>query len=871
MTIVRLSTPTIFLFLLVSALAPSVASAASPHELFEQHCIECHDAGTKQGGLDLTGLTLRLDDKDNFAIWEKIHDAVLHDEMPPKKNPRPTDAERREFLKDLEERLNTADSLRQRNEGRTGVRRLSRVEFENTLRDLLAVPGLRVLNELPADGKAYGFDRSPAALDVSFVHLAKHLAAVDAALNAATPAFADKPPVFKYRWYPWTLTVIGTLTEHKEAIGLIGMKRDETFLAKSSRIIDEDPQATAIGLFRLGDGSARYRLSPFTPVLDGVHHIRVGGYSFGWDGKQVAPTAQHGAVSFSILSKGLNFGIVDLPPNKAGVVELKAWLERGGATTPGVPDELMFTPETCERLPHYAGGKNGIRPEVIGPPHPAPGVAIEWIEVEGPIHDVWPPAGQRSLFGDLPVRNWTPEDGVAKPVQQVWSRGRHPASQPKDGYGLRNEKRPVVHVVSGEPSRDGRRLIASFLRRAFRRPVTAAEVSIYADLFESRLKAGDHFQDALKDAYRAALMSPDFMLLNAAAPCATASRLSYALSAGPPDEVLLSLAERNELKDRNVLKGQAERLLRDPKAARFVEHFTSQWLLLREIDATQPDKQLYPEFTSLLQESMVAESRAFFTELLRRDLGVAHFVKSDFAILNQTLARHYGILGVVGHDMRRVDLPKDSLRGPILMQAAVHKVTANGTTTSPVRRGAFVLEKILGVIPAPPPPGAGSIEPDTRGATTVREQLDKHKNIATCAGCHAKIDPYGFALESFDVVGEWRDKYRATGAVGRVEDRKIVDGRPVLYHSAKPVVSAGRLPDGRLFRDLQELSDLLADDERSLARAFVGHLIAYMTGSPVSFADRREVEQILDRAKPSRYGVRTLLLETILSPVFIKP
>src|SRR6185369_15724564 len=177
-------------------------------------------------------------------------------------------------LADLEAKLHAADALRQRNEGRTGVRRLSRVEFENTLRDLLAVPGLRVLNDLPADGKAFGFDRSPAALDFSFVHLARHVTAVDAALDAATPAFAEQPPVFTYRWYPWTVTVIGTLTEHKEAIGLIGMQRDETFFAKGSRIIDEEPQATAIGLFRLGDDSARYRLSPFTPVLDGVHRIR---------------------------------------------------------------------------------------------------------------------------------------------------------------------------------------------------------------------------------------------------------------------------------------------------------------------------------------------------------------------------------------------------------------------------------------------------------------------------------------------------------------------------------------------------------------------------------------------------------------------
>jgi hypothetical protein len=426
-------------------------------------------------------------------------------------------------------------------------------------------------------------------------------------------------------------------------------------------------------------------------------------------------------------------------------------------------------------------------------------------------------------------------------------------------------------VVSRDPSRDGPPLIASFLRRAFRRPASAAELERYAGIFRSRLQAGDHFQDALKEAYRSALASPEFLLLDGRARGATASRLSYALWAGPPDDELLGLAETGELDRPEVLGRQAERLLDDPKLARFVENFTGQWLSLREIDATQPDRQLYPEFTTILQESMIAETRAYFAELLRRDLGVAHFVKSDFAMLNQTLARHYGIPGVVGHEIRRVDLPADSLRGPFLMQAAVHKVTADGTTTSPVRRGAFVMEKLLGIVPDPPPPGAGSIEPDTRGTTTVREQLEKHKTVATCAGCHAKMDPYGFALERFDVTGEWRDKYRAAGPVGPIADRKIVDGRPVAYHFEKPVDAGGQLPDGRPFHDLVEMRDMLAADERSLARAFVEHLVTYLTGTPVSFADRRHVEQILDRAEPKRYGVRSLLVETIQSPIFVQP
>ncbi len=814
----------------------------------------------------MSGLKQQLEDRDNFSHWEKVHDVIANGEMPPKKKARPDALAMQAVLEDLNAKLSLSDQARQEREGRTGVRRLSRVEFENTLRDLLELPWLRVAHELPADGKAYGFDRSPAALDFSFVHLAKHIAAADAALNAATPAFVEKPPAFTFRWYPWSTTVIGTLTGFKEAIGLIGMKRDETFFAKSSRIADNEPKATAIGLFRLGDESARYRVSPFTPVLDGVHRIRVSGYSFAWDGKLVVPTQAHGAVSFGIMAKGLNYGTADLPPNKAGVMEMTAWLERGGGMTPGVADELMFTPETCERLPHYAQAKNGVRDDMHGPPHPAPGVAIEWIEIEGPIHETWPPTSQRALFGDLPVSEWKPDSGVPKPVQQLWTRGRSPGSQPKDNtYGTRNEKRLIVQVVSSDPANDARRLLASFLRNAFRRPVKEAELTSYVDVFAIRLKAGDHFQDALKDAYRMALTSPEFMLLGSD----LASRLSYFLWAGPPDEELIALAERGELNQPNLLRSQSERMLRDARVQRFIENFTGQWLRLREIDVTQPDKALYPEFTGLLQESMVAETRAYFAELLNKDLGAAHFVKSDFAMLNQTLARHYGISGVTGHELRRVSLPTDALRGPFLAQASIHKITANGTTTSPVRRGAFVLEQLLGIVPKPPPPSAGSIEPDTRGTTTVREQLAKHKTLATCAGCHTKLDPYGFAMERFDVTGAWRDQYRASHA--REDFSRIVDGRGVWYHYEKPVDASGELADGRAFSDYTALRDMLAVDERGLARAFVQHLITYATGAPVSFADRREVERILDHAKATHYGVRTLLMEVILSPLFAKP
>jgi hypothetical protein len=265
---------------------------------------------------------------------------------------------------------------------------------------------------------------------------------------------------------------------------------------------------------------------------------------------------------------------------------------------------------------------------------------------------------------------------------------------------------------------------------------------------------------------------------------------------------------------------------------------------------------------------MLMEAHATFSEMLKGDLGITHLVKSDFAMINEPLAKLYGIDGVRGWDLRRVELPPGSHRGGFLTMAAVLKTTANGTTTSPVKRGAFVMDKLLGIVPTPPPPGTGAIEPDVRGTTTVREQLDRHRHNATCAACHKKMDGYGFALESFDVVGEWRDKYRAMGGAGRDEDRKFVNGHHIEYHAALPVDPSGVMPDGRPFSDVEGLRALLVSDPDRLAYAFTSHLVIYATGAEISFADRAEVQRIVSAAKTKDYGLRTLLEGVVQSPLF---
>jgi hypothetical protein len=281
-----------------------------------------------------------------------------------------------------------------------------------------------------------------------------------------------------------------------------------------------------------------------------------------------------------------------------------------------------------------------------------------------------------------------------------------------------------------------------------------------------------------------------------------------------------------------------------------------------------PDKKLYPEFSPYLQDSMVAETRAYFRELLDKDLDVTHLVRADFAMLNEKLAAHYGIEGVSGSTIRRVALPPDCARGGLLTQASILKVTANGTTTSPVPRGAFVMDRILGRPPEPPPATVPAVEPDVRGATTIREQLAKHRNDPTCAGCHAKIDPAGFALESFDVIGGYRTRYRSLENGDPAPRGKIDPFIGISFKLGRDVDPSGELPDGRKFKDIRELEAELAADRRLLLTNLARQFLTYATGREIAFRDREQVNAVVDAAEKQGAGVRALLHEVIQSPLF---
>jgi hypothetical protein len=255
--------------------------------------------------------------------------------------------------------------------------------------------------------------------------------------------------------------------------------------------------------------------------------------------------------------------------------------------------------------------------------------------------------------------------------------------------------------------------------------------------------------------------------------------------------------------------------------------------------------------------------------LVKRNLGVTNLVDSDFAILNERMARHYAIDGVEGVALRPVPLPRNCLRGGLLTQASVLKVTANGTTTSPVKRGAWIMSRILGKPPPPPPPGVPALEPDTRGATTIREQLARHRSQETCAACHRAFDPPGFALESFDVMGGWRDRYRAIGG-GEAPVKGIGHNGLRFHFGLGPTVDpSGELADGRKFKDVVELKQELLRDPEQLARNLAQQLAIYATGASIQFSDRPQIEKVLERTRARGYGVRSLIEEIVQSDLFL--
>lgn len=553
--------------------------------------------------------------------------------------------------------------------------------------------------------------------------------------------------------------------------------------------------------------------------VSGWYEIEVTGYAYQSDKPVVC------SISGESYARGSGkpvYRYAAFPPGKPTTVRFRQWVEEGYM--------LVVEPRDVS-FPHP-------RPKVIGE-YAGPGFAFVSASLRGPLVEEFPSRGHQLIFDGLNRREIMP--GNPKDREKPWYR-------------------PKFEVVVEDEEAAARASLRRVATRAWRRPVDQVELSSYLALFNKERAREESFESALCTALAAVFVSPHFLFLQEKVgeldERALANRLSLFLNRTAPQADLPG----------GSLREQTEKLMAREEFDRFIADFADAWLDLREIDFTAPDKRLFPEFDDYLRDSLVPETRAYLKELFTGNHPVSAIVKSDFAMLNSRLAEHYGLVPVEGPEIRKVALPGDSLRGGLLTQASILKVTANGTNTSPVVRGVWVLERILGDPPQPPPPGIPGVEPDIRGARTLRQILNQHRDSPSCNACHRKIDPPGFALEVFNPIGGFRERFRSLGSGDRVE--RSAGGRKVDFRLGPEVDSAGALPDGREFADFREFRDLLASDEEALARNFVTKLLTFATGREMGFSDRPEIAAIVAKAAPGGYRIRDLLHLAISSKIF---
>lgn len=763
----------------VRADGPEAADSTYPQRvrpLLQKFCFECHGEKEAKSGLRLDKLSTDFQTARAATLWKEVLSRIVDrgdSRMPPPDKRQPTDEEIQLLRTWIEARIvaaTAADAAAQKAEGRAQLRRLNRVEYHNTLRDLLGI-NVDLKPLLPEDDVVAGFDNVGAGLQITRIHQERYLEAAETALNAAIavgpqPQSTARKFTFRKDGYP----------------PRVPLENDAVVFFTSPLAELQQSRVSTAGRYRVRITAQPYRnqgrplvmfVNCGNPNLPDEHYFPIAG-------------------------------------DKPTVVDFVAQMGTGNTV----------------RLAPYGFGQFYIRDLAA---YQGPGMIVESVEVEGPLNDVWPPESHQRLLGNLDLKKATLPD-----AEQV---------------------------------------LRSFIPRAFRRPVAEAKLQKYLEFLKAKvMDEGSPVADALRQSLIAVLCSPDFLLLRetpgALDDHALAARLSYFLWRSMPDQTLIEFADRQQLRAPAELRRQVDRMLEDARATALAEQFLGQWLGLRQIDATTPDQMLYPEFDDYLKYSMLKEPQSFFNELLRHDLPIQNFLDSDFSMLNARLAQHYGIADVEGPEFRKVKLPPESHRGGVLTMASVLKVTANGTVTSPVLRGVWLQDKIMGqTLELPADLMVSAVEPDIRGALDIRDQLAKHRTVTQCAVCHQKIDPFGFALENFDPIGGYRTSYRALGKYPKAP--VILHNKPVQYSPGLPVQAGDVMPNGRRFRDSDEFKKILLEDPAPFLRAFTEKLLVYATGSAIRPADRPAIDRLLQRVHEQRDGLRTLVHELVQSELFL--
>ena len=816
-------------FVLGSSFAGAAASSREiVDDFLHNYCYDCHDTASEKGEREFESLKIPLETIQDLVMAREIIDQVTLKEMPPKEKDQPQDEDRLEVLRVLRSEIKAARGRFESNGGKTVMRRLSNREYENTLEVLFGrrVDTLGLTLDFPKEKTSQHIDTIGESLVTSGFLLDQYFQAAHrlvenrlgkVEVKAKDWHFTDNfkqyeelagshRAVFKNKYLcvyeqPDTDTRQGSyghIEDFLEGVPVSGLYDLKVLVQGMHRDTHYDPEIFAIDLsepFTLG-------VVPGDATKGHIHYPQ-----------RIEP----------ILATAV------VPDKKPEWIEFRVWLEKGQTprfTFPNGPHESRRSVlELNRRYKHeFKNPSNGVSRASLLREGKLPHIRISEVKVRGPIKEEKGTLEEIAIFG-------------------------------KEGF--KSEK--ALEQLN------------RFAEKAFRRPLNESDRKRVHDFYGKRIDEKAEPRQAALDTLKLILCSPSFFYLSeitpeddqALKPFDLASRLSYALWAGPPDGELLAMAASGKLSEEEAFRRQVKRLLKDDRSKGFVKGFLDSWLNLRDLGGMPPPRERARRYYSEnWPASMKGEVWHFFAHLLEKNVSVVTLLDADFTFVDKYLAAVYRLPEAktlrLKDGFRRVKLDKEDRRGGILGMAAVLSVSANGVDTSPVTRGVFVSENILGVVPPSPPDEVPPIEPDIRGATTLRERLEKHRESKTCAECHHKIDPLGFGLENFDELGRWRTHYRRSG-------------KPLFVKKApkRKVDSSGEMPSGEEFENFHELRDILVSTR---SEVFIKHLITtvltYATGRHMEVIDDYAIIDIQKRLKDKGNGLADLVEESLLSEIF---
>ena len=775
--------------------AGGMQAANSPsayRTVLDQYCVTCHNERLQTGGLGLDTLDMKQI-VERAEVWEKVVQKLRAESMPPPGRRRPDKGTYRAFAEWLEAELDQVTP----NPGKPALHRLNRTEYANSIRDLLA---LEIDGEslLPRDDTGYGFDNSADHLMFSPLLLERYMSAASKIARLA----------------------IGDPVMHPVA---------ETYVVPQAYVQD-DRMSEDLPFGSRGAAAIQH----YFPV-DGEYYIRL--------------RLQRGALTGSQqLGATEPEQQIDLRVDGARVAVFTA----GGETLMDMYQVAEEPTSADDAGPKYSGYlqmdfetrlavKAGLR-------------TVSAALLRRPVA----PEGLMPSYLPVASINYGGKQGAAMSLDAVQIEGPYEASGADDTAPRRR-----IFVCQPSGSQDEERcatqIVTTLAQRAYRRPVTNADVEPLLAFYKSSRAAGT-FETGIRSALERLLVDPQFLFRVEAEPVdvapgtpyrlddlAIASRLSFFLWSSIPDDELVGVAARGELQNPAVLARQVQRMLADPRSRALVDNFAAQWLYLRNVRAVTPDANEYPRFDDNLREAFERETELFVESQLREDRSVIDLLTANYTFVNERLARNYGIPGVYGSRFRRVTYPDDRRAG-LLGHGSVLTVTSYSTRTSPVIRGKWVLENILGQPPPPPPPDVPALAENNEleKPQSVRERLERHRANPVCASCHSTMDPIGFALENFNGIGAWRD----------------------MSEAGAPVDASGTMPDGTTFQGPAELRTALLARPMQFVTTFTTKLLTYALGRGVEYSDAPVVRKIIREAAPSDYRWSSLILGIVKSTPF---